>query len=303
MRFVVVGDIILDEYLYGSVIKKNPHYDNSNVIRIYNKLFMPGGASKVADYLSANNHDTVLLGVVGNDINGNIINNLWNYDLIADDSRVTTTKTRFIVNNELYGDRLDFECGHNISDQVADELINRIYTNNAILIEDYGKGVCTLKIIEACLKRSKFVCVDPALGRDWDDYSGVNLIKCNAVEAAFLANKNVDELHTADYIDLAAYLYQKHNAVVVITIGKAGIVAFDGNRIFAPPCIVDVRNESGAGDIVFASLVSSLVLGMPLLTACSKACTEAAKAISKLNHGQVKPICPSRLITSAAKYK
>ncbi len=189
-RITVVGDIMLDRYFVG-VERLNPEAPGV-VIRVDHEDLRPGGAASVAMIVSSLGADVTLAGVIGSDVPGNHLQalleehavrpHLW----IAED-RPTTTKNRFIVRGQLRPDRFDCETTSEItSDAVA--YLASCLLGDALLVQDYGKGVCTKGLLRSLMARAAEsglpIFVDPALGRDWHDYEGCTLIKANRVETA-----------------------------------------------------------------------------------------------------------------------
>jgi len=172
-RITVFGDVMSDRYFVGDVERLNPEAPGV-VIRVDHEDLRPGGAASVAMIASSLGAEVTLAGVVGSDVPGGqvrtllkehgVTSHLW----IAED-RPTTTKNRFVVRGQLRPDRFDCET----TSEIASDAVTRLAScplGDALLIQDYGKGVCTNWLLRSLTNRGREanipVLVDPALGRN-----------------------------------------------------------------------------------------------------------------------------------------
>jgi D-beta-D-heptose 7-phosphate kinase/D-beta-D-heptose 1-phosphate adenosyltransferase len=255
-RITVIGDIMLDRYFVGDVDRLNPEAPGV-VIRVDREDLRPGGAASVAMIASSLGADVTLAGVVGSDVPGrevqsllkehNVTPHLW----IAED-RPTTTKNRFIVRGKLRPDRFDCETTSEIGGDAAAYLAS-CPLGDALLIQDYGKGVCTKRLLRSMLGRAREanipILVDPARGHD---YEVCTLIKANRVEAAEALGVRSSEAPAM----MARRLAIRYGCRVVVTAGELGLWWSDVDRVRRVPAVpVEVRDVCGAGDTILATLV------------------------------------------------
>ncbi|MDD1763068.1 MAG: PfkB family carbohydrate kinase, partial [Methanothrix sp.] len=172
-KVLVVGDLILDEFLWGDVSRISPEAPVP-VVWVKKESFMPGGASNVANNLSSLGAKVYLAGVIGNDENGAILKGELEQKgidvsgVVTDDTRPTILKTRVVAQHQMVV-RIDKEKVEPLSATVAGKLAKYveglIRDIDAIIIEDYGKGVITpallSKVVPAAKKQNKIISVDP----------------------------------------------------------------------------------------------------------------------------------------------
>ena len=271
-RVLVVGDVILDRYITGSAERVSPEAAVI-VLRADSDEVRLGGAASVATLLRGFGADVVLAGVVGDDPAAATVRKICEEDgidvsLIATDgSRQTTVKERFLGSAwQRPGQqmlRVDHESREPLADRFAAEFAERIAERltdiSAVLVSDYGKGVCTDEllstVISAANRRGIPVLVDPARGAPLERYRGAQVVKANRVEAEMLSGQAVNTPHDAllaaerirGQIDLAA---------VVVTLDQDGCVLAqsDGtSRVFATRAR-SVCDVTGAGDMFLAVL-------------------------------------------------
>jgi D-beta-D-heptose 7-phosphate kinase/D-beta-D-heptose 1-phosphate adenosyltransferase len=282
-RIAVVGDIMLDRYFVGDVERLNPEAPGV-VIRVDRENLRPGGAASVAMIASSLGADVTLAGVVGSDAPGSQVQALLEEHgvtphLWTAEDRPTTTKNRFIVRGQLRPDRFDCETTSGIGCDAAAYLA-ACPLGDVLLVQDYGKGVCTKRLQRSLISRAREasipVLVDPARGRDWHDYEGCTLIKANRVEAA----EALGVRFSAAPAMMARRLAIRHGCTVVVTAGEFGLWWSDGDRVRRVPAVpVEVRDVCGAGDTVLATLGVVLTTGKALVDGCRAAVRIAARQL------------------------
>ena len=199
-KVLVIGDLMLDRFTYGDVIRISPEAPVP-VLHVNHEENYLGGAGNVARNISAllgnNNDDNIfIIGVIGKDKSADIIMDSMNYSnisskgIIIDDSRYTITKTRIVAGTQQIV-RIDEEdtapFSSNIVKRIEKVFMENVDNYNAVIISDYAKGIITKplakKIIETCNKKNKPVLVDPAI-KHFSFYKKATLMTPNLKEAA-----------------------------------------------------------------------------------------------------------------------
>lgn len=279
MRILVVGDLILDEFLWGEVSRISPEAPVP-VVWVRSESFMPGGAANVANNIHALEGDVHLAGVVGMDERGRILTEVLRKKgldvegIVIDGERPTTLKTRVIAHHQQVV-RIDKEKRDGLSegliDQIIDyvrEIIDRI---DAVIIEDYGKGVITPQLLQEVLRLSKrhkkIVTVDPK-EEHFNYYKGVTAITPNHHEAMQAVGIKVKD--DEGLIRVGKDLLKKLNCeAVLMTLGENGMQLFEkkGRIVHIPTVAQDVFDVSGAGDTVIGAFTLALTAGASMADA------------------------------------
>lgn len=278
-RVLIIGDLILDEFLWGNVSRISPEAPVP-VVWVRSESFMPGGAANVANNIHALGAKVYLAGVVGNDERGRILTGeLKNKGMdvegiVIDGERPTTLKTRVIAHHQQVV-RIDKEkmggLDSGLIDRIIDyvkEVINKV---DAIIIEDYGKGVITPRLLQDVLRlakrHKKIITVDPK-EEHFHYYKGVTAITPNHHEAAQAAGIKAKDGESIVRIGKALLGKLKCEAVLV-TLGENGMQLFEkkGRITHIPTVAQDVFDVSGAGDTVIGTFTLSLAAGSPMIDA------------------------------------
>jgi len=273
-KILVVGDIMLDEYIYGTSTRISPEAPVP-IINKTEKILSPGGSANVANNLKQLGVRTFLIGTVGNDPNSKEITGLLRsegFDLkniIKDSHKPTTVKTRIISNGQQIA-RVDDEDPTGISVNIQNQVLNRVSKTlrmqrpDAVIISDYNKGLITKKvskeIIKLARKYGSFISVDPK-GEDFSKYSGTDLITPNRNEAETVTGlnlKNEKEIKAC----LKKLLLLSKTKSALITMGKDGISFLNSNNSFntVPAQQINVFDVTGAGDTFISVFTLSLVI-------------------------------------------
>ena len=278
---LVVGDYMLDVYIYGDAQRISPEAPVP-VLRIKESetRHSCGGAASVAIDVAALGAKPVCLGAVGDDANGRILRDLLagaganTEGLLVSDDRPTTTKTRLVGlaqhrhQQQLF--RMDSESTAPLPDAVGRRLLDlyrqQVKQVQAVCLQDYNKGLLTAplcqQMIEWARQSHKPVLVDPALGADYvKTYRRATLITPNRQETAVAVGFEIT--HPQEYAQAADRLYQDLGLdAVVITLDKEGayLKTADGEQL-VPTRPRQVYDVTGAGDVVLAMLAVALAAG------------------------------------------
>nr|WP_255695528.1 D-glycero-beta-D-manno-heptose-7-phosphate kinase [Pedobacter sp. MC2016-14] len=290
---MVVGDVMIDHYIYGSCNRISPEAP-VQVVEVGREEYTLGGAGNVLKNLVAFNCKVDLISVVGNDEQGKLVLQhlsdlgVAGDGLISDDTRCTTVKSRVLASNH-HLIRLDREnitaIEKSIEDNVLEIFKNKIGDFDIVLVSDYNKGLLTknllLELFAISKAHGKTTLVDPK-GLDFAKYNGVNVIKPNKKEAALatgISIKDEESLTAA----CAALKDITNCDEVIVTLSEDGIAYYVGNQLtLIPTKALDVIDVTGAGDTVLASLGVSLAAGKSLHSACDFANHAAAIVVSKV---------------------
>lgn len=272
-RVVVIGDLMLDQYLWGAVSRISPEAPVP-VVREVRRSAVPGGAANVAANAAALGADVKLYGVTGDDIEGTHLQDLLaaaGVDasaVVRDPTRPTTTKTRIVAESQQVV-RVDRECVSPFPSQLEASLASAAATDlrgaDACIISDYAKGSLThtviRTVIEAGLRYQCPVVIDPK-GVDFRRYEGATILTPNAQEAAAAAH---DAPHPIlDIYDIGATLLRLlPGTVILVTRGADGVALF---KPHAKPLLLSsiaqqVYDVTGAGDTLVATLAVALAAG------------------------------------------
>ena len=289
-----VGDLMLDEFVYGEVSRISPEAPTP-VIAVKRTETMIGGAGNVARNLVALGTRCIFVGVVGSDEAGTALtqalsaNPLIEFHLVVDAGRLTTRKVRFVSeHHSTHLLRADWEMAQPIDAASEDALIGHVVKAmpraGAVVLSDYAKGALTPRVIRAVIDKAhelgKPVVVDPK-GRDYTIYKGATLITPNRQELADATRRPAqteDEIAAAA-ADLGRALGTK---AVLVTRSEAGMTLVgEGTAIHIPAYAVRVRDVSGAGDTVVAVLAVMLAMRADFESAMRAANAAAAVVVGK----------------------
>jgi D-beta-D-heptose 7-phosphate kinase/D-beta-D-heptose 1-phosphate adenosyltransferase len=289
-----VGDLMLDEFVYGDVSRISPEAPTP-VIAVKRTDLMIGGAGNVARNLVSLGARCVFVGVVGDDEAGRALADalaaipLIEAHLVVDTARQTTRKVRFVSEHfSTHLLRADWEVAELVGKQHEDALIAHVLKAmpkvGAVVLSDYAKGTLTPRVIRdviaAANAKGKPVVVDPK-GRDYSIYRGATLITPNRQE---LADATHSAAQTDEEIATAAdALREAFEAdAVVVTRSEDGMTLVTaGGPVHVPAYPVRVRDVSGAGDTVVAVLAAMLALKADFESAMRAANAAAAVVVGK----------------------
>lgn len=289
-KIAVVGDLMIDHYLWGKCERISPEAP-VQVVEVIKESEVLGGACNVMNNLIALGAEVYGCGVVGDDANGTKLTEMLskigiNCDgIFYDASRKTTKKSRIIASNQQVV-RVDREDIAPISQNIENEIISFILDNlnnfDAILLSDYAKGLLTTSLTQKIINSAKnrLVLVDPK-GKNYQKYKGAFLITPNKKEASIATGieiKDDKSLREAGF-KLKSECDLKY---AIITLSEDGMAIFDDEMIKIPTVAKEVYDVTGAGDTVLASLGFALSLGKNIYEACSFANSAAAVVVGKM---------------------
>jgi D-beta-D-heptose 7-phosphate kinase/D-beta-D-heptose 1-phosphate adenosyltransferase len=281
-RVLVIGDIIMDEYVWGDVSRISPEAPVP-VVEVKRETKMLGGAANVINNMTTLGAKPILCGVIGKDITGEIIlNNIQKMGLrtdgiVVEQDRPTSIKTRVVARNQQVV-RFDRESRKDIRSESIKEILNFIERNldnlDAVVVSDYGKGVVSARLmkelrglVHSVPDGSVIIAVDPKTG-NFEYYHGVDVITPNHHEAgAFCRFEILDEemLNRAGKQIISELTCRS----VLITQGRDGMTLFEnsGEITHIPTVAKKVFDVTGAGDTVIGSFSLGLASGLDLKSA------------------------------------
>lgn len=274
-RIAVVGDLMLDGYYWGEVKRISPEAPVP-VVDVDNEFFRFGGSANVAFNILKLGGVPFPIGVIGNDSDGEILKGLLKKSsissngVIIDKERPTTVKVRVIAKKH-HIVRIDKESKQYISAELESKTIDilesRINDIDAIILQDYNKGVLTPNLISRILsladKHNKIITVDPKF-ENFFEYKKATVFKPNKKETEDALGKFIvtdEDVHNA-----GTKLLDELNAeYILLTLGEKGVALFgkdmNGDEIRIPTKARKVADVSGAGDTVISTLTIALSAG------------------------------------------
>ncbi len=294
-KIVVLGDIMLDEFVWGDVTRISPEAPVP-VVDIRRESVHLGGAANVLSNLTALGAKACVIGVVGKDAAGERLRlSLRNANplqsdehLVVDESRPSTVKTRIIAHSQLVV-RADRELRTPVNGRTEERIIGAlkeaIQSADALVVSDYDKGVVTPGILSEILPlayQRMPVLIDPKI-RNLASYRPATLVTPNHHEALRMTNTEEDSdegLHRA-----ARLLRETLNCnAVLITRGDRGMMLLEGNGkpTFVETTAREVYDVTGAGDTVIATLAAALASGSSMLEAANLANHAAGIVVGKV---------------------
>jgi len=317
-RVLVVGDLMLDEFVWGKVSRISPEAPVP-VVWVQSESVMPGGAANVANNIRALGGHVTLVGVVGQDrwaevLLKDLASRRIDTTSIVKTSRPTTVKTRVIAHHQQVV-RVDREQSEPLSAAVVRRLTEaieeRLKDVDAVIIEDYGKGVITRQLLEAVIplarRQKKLITVDPK-EEHFELYRGVTALTPNRAEAEQAVGR---ELNTdADVRRAGEEIVRRLECeALLMTLGEGGMSLFErgGRRTTIATVAQEVFDVAGAGDTVIAAFTLALASGAKMEQAARIANYAAGVVVGKVGVAVVTPkelstaLAAQRLAAAAAK--
>ncbi|MDB5017702.1 MAG: D-glycero-beta-D-manno-heptose-7-phosphate kinase [Mucilaginibacter sp.] len=291
---LVIGDLMIDHYIWGSATRLSPEAPVP-IVNIKTESTTLGGAGNVVQNLVSLGAKVTVAGIIGNDTQGiQLIELLENEGvktnaIIKDNSRTTTIKTRILAGNHQLV-RVDREVTDAISKKLEDELTDKLitYINDVdiILLSDYNKGLFTLGLTQHIIKianeHQKKVIIDPK-GLSYEKYKGAYLIKPNRKELADAAK--VEKISNIGDLEIAAktIFEQTETEFLIVTLSEEGmaILTKESSKLL-PVKATEVFDVTGAGDTVIATIAYFIALGFAVEDACELANHAAAIVIRRV---------------------
>jgi D-beta-D-heptose 7-phosphate kinase/D-beta-D-heptose 1-phosphate adenosyltransferase len=307
-RVLVVGDVMLDQFIWGGVSRISPEAPVP-VVEFERESFMPGGAANVARNLAAFDVPTELFGMIGQDENGRRLKellggqNIHCRGLLANATRHTSVKTRIVAHQQQVV-RIDRETRDGLDARLTGRLLAEIKSKlpktDAVIIGDYGKGVITQPLLNEikslCRARGIWLSLDPKPVHHLN-LAGLSLITPNRKEAFELANL-ADETRCAHpladknlMLVAERLLNELRPAALLITLGELGmLLCRRGQKPFHIPTVAqEIFDVSGAGDTVIATFTLGIAAGASSLEAAMLSNHAAGIVVGKVGTATVSP--------------
>ncbi|GJQ20106.1 MAG: RfaE bifunctional protein, domain I [Bacteroidia bacterium] len=272
-RIAVIGDLMLDRYYWGAVSRISPEAPVP-VVEVDSQSTRLGGAANVANNIASLGGTPVLIGVIGNDEGGAALKGLLEESgfpsggLITDPTRPTTIKTRVIAHHQ-HVVRIDQEVKEDIDSGIQEQILavlgRELPSLDAVILQDYNKGVIVKDLIGEIIRRvrseGKIITVDPKF-HNFFEYRNVTVFKPNRKESEEALGR---KLTSRDTVERAGWdILKKLDAEnLLLTLGEEGMSLFErsGSVTHVPTKAKKVADVSGAGDTVISALTVSLVAG------------------------------------------
>tara|TARA_B100000902_G_scaffold36467_1_gene43638 strand:+ start:1261 stop:2226 length:966 start_codon:yes stop_codon:yes gene_type:complete len=259
---IVIGDIMLDSYLFGDASRNSPEAP-VKIMNVKQKKYKIGGAGNVACNLKKLGVNTLLFGLIGNDRKGNKIISILKENKISTDGIIqttdpTTSKKRLINEENKQLLRIDEEVINyrNLNDKkkLIKLIIDKIHLADLIIIQDYNKGLFDEKFIKKILligQRNNIpIMVDPK-ELNFLKYQKVKLIKPNLLEAEKILNKKIIITNTELKKDLKKIQKKLNCEFIIITLAEKGLCIYGDNTFYREKGIKEeIVDVTGAGDTV-----------------------------------------------------
>lgn len=303
-KIIVLGDLMLDRYVWGTVDRISPEAPVP-VVEVTNETTRLGGAANVAHNLHALGATPIPIGIVGTDYAGQqLVDLMKSLDfpadrIVFDNSRPTVVKTRIIANDQ-HVVRADRESREPINADVLQKVIDTIKRTisqvDAIIIEDYNKGLLIKELIREvtnlAIQNQKIITIDPKFD-NFFEYKSVTLFKPNRKETESALGVKISSFKTLEQACRTIRERLKCGAVL-ITLGEQGMCLLNSNGEFSrmPTRARKIHDVSGAGDTVISTLTLALSAGADLKEAVTLANYAAGVVCGEVG---VVPIDPSKL--------
>ncbi|HSB33359.1 MAG TPA: D-glycero-beta-D-manno-heptose-7-phosphate kinase [Nitrospirota bacterium] len=301
-RILVVGDIVLDHYIWGKVSRISPEAPVP-VVNVTRESLLLGGATNVVQNIHALGGSVSICGVIGSDEAGSQVlrllrgRGIQTDGLIETDDRPTTIKTRIIAHSQQVV-RFDRETRDGIGKEVHNRIFDHVKRRVAegldgIVVSDYSKGVVTADLVRDIVRISRksgiIVSVDPKV-HHFGMYRGVTILTPNVNEASI--GSRIEICDENSLLRAGALLLRKLNCdAVLITRGEQGMSLFErGGRVTHIPTVArEVFDVTGAGDTVIGALTLSMASGAGMVDAARISNYAAGIVVGIVGTASVKP--------------
>ena len=300
-RLLVLGDLMLDHYLWGNCERISPEAPVP-VVEVQKETSSLGGAGNVAANLVTLGAEPVLVGLVGEDARAQQLFDAFaargvdTRAIVRDPSRPTTMKTRIIAHSQQVV-RADWESRADASGSALDGLLDKLERElpkcHALVVSDYGKGVITRPVLDRALALARArkipVAVDPKESHI-DAYRGVSILTPNQHEAGYVMGQRVTD--EASLMSVGWGLQKRLDAeCALITRGPDGMSLFEksGRYTHLPTVAREVYDVTGAGDTVVSVVALALAAGADYPEACYLANHAAGVVIREVGTATCSP--------------
>lgn len=302
-RVMVIGDLMLDEHVWGTVERISPEAPVMVVQVDSDSDCLPGGAANVANNIRALGGEACVVGVVGDDEGGAILRHVLadaGVDIsgvLTDGKRPTTRKTRIWASHRHQVVRIDRESKRRVSHGIIEKMIGYISreaaTMDAVLVSDYAKGVIARDTVSAAIAASEAgsnISVSNPKPRNISCFEGIGVITLNQSEASAAAAMDIDDLTDVERAG-RKILGATRCRGLVVTRGGHGLSAFeaDGKVCHIPAIETEVYDVAGAGDTVVSALTMALACGLDLASAGAIANCAAGAVVRKVGVATTSP--------------
>ncbi|MBI5587441.1 MAG: D-glycero-beta-D-manno-heptose-7-phosphate kinase [Deltaproteobacteria bacterium] len=299
-RILVIGDLIMDHFIWGRVRRISPEAPVP-VVEVTSESIMLGGSANVVNNIHSLGGKSLVTGVIGNDYDGKkLISSLKERGIptggiIVDSKRPTTIKTRVIAHSQQVvrfdrerRDKIDPAC----TARVLGYIKKAVRSADLVVISDYAKGLITQRLVEEtsgmCARLGKPVAVDPKV-EHFDYYKGCTIVTPNNLEATQASGveiQDAESLHRA-----GEALFNKLGCeALLITRGENGMSLFEpGEQTHIPTVAKEVFDVSGAGDTVIGTLALALASGANFKEAAVLANFAAGVVVGKVGTATLAP--------------
>ncbi len=306
LRLVVIGDVMLDRFIWGNVTRISPEAPVP-VVEVNRESVYPGGAANVARNITPFGCKTELIGLIGTDSEGEVLaealeeNHIGMAHMLVEKSFSTITKTRVVAQHQQVV-RIDREKKQALTDGARTLVLNQlrdvVAEVDGIIIEDYGKGLIDDELVSAVVDIATagdvIVTVDPN-PKNHIDWKGVSTVKPNRSEAFHEAGMvdrgdHLPPLEDGDLLQVGNRLLKRwESQYVLITLGEQGMILFSdgGEPYHIPTRAREVFDVSGAGDTAIAVFTMALCAGANALTAADLSNRASGVVVGKLGTAEI----------------
>lgn len=296
---LIIGDLMLDEYIWGDVKRISPEAPVP-VVNVDSRTYMAGGAGNTASNIASLGGKANVIGIIGKDIQGNLLQEkleelgVSSNGLEFEAGQPTITKTRIIANKQ-HVVRVDVENKQRLNREIKSRIIKKIRSQlpeaQAVIISDYDKQIVTSEIAECIITEAQKVkipvIVDPK-GNDYAKYKGATVITPNILETEYALNIEINNQN--DLIKAGQRLNDFINGTaILITRGADGMSLFirGGSIVHIPAVARNLYDVTGAGDTVVSTIAMALAAGATLEDSVYLANQAAGLVVEKLGTATV----------------
>ncbi len=300
-KIIVIGDVMLDKYIWGDVTRISPEAP-VQVVNVAREDYIPGAASNVAANIADLGAKVWMIGVVGNDTTRDKLIRELNKKNVNSDYLISDSDKRTILKVRVFGKkqqliRFDYEkkgyIGKGSEEKIIESVKNISNNADAVIISDYAKGTITHGLMQSlkilCSKNSIPLIVDPKPEHK-EFYKGVTLITPNTAEAKKMAGLSEEASEESEDIEIIGKkLLKDLDSNILITRSEKGMSLFekDGKTLNIPTYAKQVYDIIGAGDTSVAALALALVSGANLEQAAIIANHAAGITVAKVGTSTV----------------
>ena len=299
VKILVIGDIMMDRFIWGKVSRISPEAPVP-VVLVEKETFLLGGAANVVNNVHSLGGKVSLCGVVGDDEAGQKIieklteGGIGTRGVFVEPGRQTTVKTRIIAHHQQLV-RIDRETADSMTRPTLRNLSGFLRGNingfDGIILSDYGKGLLTKELIQATIRRAKeakkFILVDPKQ-KNVFFYKGATVITPNTAEASLASGIPITDLPSLRKVG-RTLLKRLRCDVLVITRGEEGMAIFEPHQepVLVPTVGKEVFDVTGAGDTVIGTMALGLGAGAGVIDSARLANYAAGIVVGKVGTATV----------------